>query len=146
MRLRRGLCAAGPPGTGKTVTSATIVYQLAKMGQGQVLVAAPSNVAVDQLAEKIAGTGLRVVRIAAKSREALSSSVEHLTLHYQVRRTHLPLAIALRWSKGLGLGLGCQSKGAICNNSLEHVELRSLKLALVRSLKGYPKPWASSRA
>lgn len=66
------------------MTSATIVYQLAKMGQGQVLVAAPSNVAVDQLAEKIAGTGLRVVRIAAKSREALSSSVEHLTLHYQV--------------------------------------------------------------
>ena len=26
----------GPPGTGKTVTSATIVYQLAKLGQGQV--------------------------------------------------------------------------------------------------------------
>lgn len=71
------------------MTSATIVYQLAKMGQGQVLVAAPSNVAVDQLAEKIAGTGLKVVRIAAKSREALSSSVEHLTLHYQVRRTCL---------------------------------------------------------
>ena len=83
----RPLCAAGPPGTGKTVTSATIVYQLAKMGQGQVLVAAPSNVAVDQLAEKIAGTGLRVVRIAAKSREGLASSVEHLTLHYQVRHT-----------------------------------------------------------
>jgi len=50
----------------------------------QVLVAAPSNVAVDHLAEKIAATGLRVVRIAAKSREAVASSVEHLTLHYQV--------------------------------------------------------------
>jgi len=47
-------------------------------------VAAPSNVAVDHLAEKIAATGLRVVRIAAKSREAVASSVEHLTLHYQV--------------------------------------------------------------
>ena len=52
----------------------------------QVLVAAPSNVAVDHLAEKIAATGLRVVRIAAKSREAVASSVEHLTLHYQASR------------------------------------------------------------
>lgn len=45
----------GPPGTGKTVTSATIVYQLAKMGQGQVLVAAPSNIAVDHLAVRHGG-------------------------------------------------------------------------------------------
>ncbi|XP_024357532.1 regulator of nonsense transcripts 1 homolog [Physcomitrium patens] len=75
----------GPPGTGKTVTSAAIVYHLAKQGQGQVLVCAPSNVAVDQLAEKISATGLKVVRLCAKSREAVSSPVEHLTLHYQVR-------------------------------------------------------------
>ncbi|KAK3125053.1 hypothetical protein QOZ80_7BG0599380 [Eleusine coracana subsp. coracana] len=75
----------GPPGTGKTVTSAAIVYHMAKQGQGQVLVCAPSNVAVDQLAEKISSTGLKVVRLCAKSREAVSSPVEHLTLHYQVR-------------------------------------------------------------
>ncbi|XP_031126983.1 regulator of nonsense transcripts 1 homolog [Ipomoea triloba] len=75
----------GPPGTGKTVTSAAIVYHMAKQGQGQVLVCAPSNVAVDQLAEKISATGLKVVRLCAKSREAVNSPVEHLTLHYQVR-------------------------------------------------------------
>jgi regulator of nonsense transcripts 1 len=50
----------------------------------QVLVAAPSNVAVDQLAEKIAATGLKVVRVCAKTREAVASPVEPLTLHYQV--------------------------------------------------------------
>ena len=50
----------------------------------QVLVAAPSNVAVDHLAEKLDATGLKVVRVAARSREAISSNVEHLTLHYQV--------------------------------------------------------------
>lgn len=50
----------------------------------QVLVAAPSNVAVDQLAEKVELTGVKVVRIAAKSRETIMSSMEHLTLHYQV--------------------------------------------------------------
>ena len=43
----------GPPGTGKTVTSAAIVYNLIKMGKGPVLVCAPSNIAVDQLTEKI---------------------------------------------------------------------------------------------
>lgn len=75
----------GPPGTGKTVTSATIVYHLAKMNSGQVLVCAPSNVAVDQLTEKIHRTGLKVVRLTAKSREDLESSVSFLALHEQVR-------------------------------------------------------------
>lgn len=74
----------GPPGTGKTVTSASIVYHLSKMNPGQVLVCAPSNVAVDQLSEKIHMTGLKVVRVQAKSREALESSVQYLTLHQQV--------------------------------------------------------------
>ena len=53
----------GPPGTGKTVTSASIVYHLAKQGLGQVLVCAPSNIAVDQLTEKIHKTGLKVNQI-----------------------------------------------------------------------------------
>ncbi|KAL4855832.1 Regulator of nonsense transcripts 1 [Chlorella vulgaris] len=86
----------GPPGTGKTVTSATIVYQLAKMGQGQVLVAAPSNIAVDHLAERTSQTGLRVVRLQARSREAVATTVEHLTLHYQVDHLDIPEAAELR--------------------------------------------------
>ena len=49
--------------------------------------AAPSNVAVDQLAERIALTGLKVVRLMAKSREDVASSVESLTLHYMVRHS-----------------------------------------------------------
>lgn len=71
-----------PPGTGKTVTSATIVFHLTRQNQGQagakspswcpglarqldrllpsqVLVCAPSNIAVDQLAEKLHKTGLK---------------------------------------------------------------------------------------
>ena len=72
----------GPPGTGKTVTSATIVYHMTRLkGIGQVLVCAPSNVAVDQLTDKIEQTGLKVVRVCARSRESLASSVKHLTLH-----------------------------------------------------------------
>ena len=74
----------GPPGTGKTVTSATIIFHLAKINQGQVLVCAPSNVAVDQLCERIHLTGLKVVRVTAKSREDVESSVGFLALHRQV--------------------------------------------------------------
>jgi regulator of nonsense transcripts 1 len=68
----------GPPGTGKTVTSATLVYHLTRQNMWQVLVTAPSTVAVDQLTEKIVSTGLRVVRLASKTRETVSSSVDHL--------------------------------------------------------------------
>lgn len=75
----------GPPGTGKTVTSATIIYHLAKMSGNQVLVCAPSNVAVDQLCERVHRTGLKVVRLTAKSREDVESSVSFLALHEQVR-------------------------------------------------------------
>ena len=75
----------GPPGTGKTVTSATIIYHLAKINGGQVLVCAPSNVAVDQLCERVHRTGLKVVRVTAKSREDVESSVDFLSLHNQVR-------------------------------------------------------------
>jgi regulator of nonsense transcripts 1 len=62
-----------------------IVYHLVKLGQGPVLVCAPSNIAVDQLTEKIHKTGLKVVRVAAKSREDIDSSVAFLALHNQTR-------------------------------------------------------------
>eukprot|EP00760_Papus_ankaliazontas_P009431 PhM_4_TR14077/c6_g2_i1/m.60764/K14326/UPF1, RENT1; regulator of nonsense transcripts 1 len=74
----------GPPGTGKTVTSATIVYHMCTINQAQILVTAPSNVAVDHLAERIHLTGLKVVRLCAKSRESVASTIEFLTLHHQV--------------------------------------------------------------
>ncbi|KAA6372109.1 MAG: putative Regulator of nonsense transcripts 1, partial [Streblomastix strix] len=75
----------GPPGTGKTVVSATIVYHWVKMRQGQILVCAPSNVAVDHLTEKIAAFGAKVVRLEARTREINKSSIENLTLGYQVK-------------------------------------------------------------
>jgi regulator of nonsense transcripts 1 len=73
----------GPPGTGKTVTSACIVYHLATLkqgrgGGGQVLVTAPSNVAVDQLTEKINATGLKVFLPPLPS---LLSSPCYIALH-----------------------------------------------------------------
>jgi len=96
----------GPPGTGKTVTSASIVYHLCKQNTGQTLVCAPSNVAVDQLSEKIHMTGLRVLRFCAKSRESADSRVEYLTLHYQVRHLDSPANAELRKLQALKEELG----------------------------------------
>ncbi len=45
----------------------------------KVLVCAPSNVAVDHLTAKISATGLRVVRLCAKSREAVVSQFDKQT-------------------------------------------------------------------
>lgn len=71
----------GPPGTGKTVVSTTIVYHINKMTKESVLVCAPSNVAADQLAERLTKTGLRVVRLVAKSREGIvSDGIKEISL------------------------------------------------------------------
>jgi regulator of nonsense transcripts 1 len=66
----------------------------------QVLVVAPSNVAVDHLTEKIAAAGLKVVRVSARSREIVSTAVDHLCLHNMVTElanaTHPELARLIR--------------------------------------------------
>lgn len=67
-------------------------------GPRPVLVCAPSNIAVDQLTEKIHQTGLKVVRLCAKSREAIDSPVSFLALHNQIRnmdRLKEPLFVSL---------------------------------------------------
>eukprot|EP00890_Picochlorum_soloecismus_P003014 jgi/Picsp_1/3713/NSC_06549-R1_regulator of nonsense transcripts 1 len=81
----------GPPGTGKTTTAATIIYHLVKQKNGQVLVTTPSNTAADNIAERIARTGVRVVRMLSRSREEIGSSVDHLTVLSQVLKLKHPL-------------------------------------------------------
>lgn len=51
-----------------------------------MLVCAPSNIAVDALTDKINQTGLKVVRVCAKSREDVASNVEHLAMHNQIKK------------------------------------------------------------
>jgi regulator of nonsense transcripts 1 len=60
----------GPPGTGKTTTLLRIVHALAHQERGQVLVCAPSNVAVDRAAIGLQRLGLSVLRVVASSRDA----------------------------------------------------------------------------
>lgn len=77
----------GPLGTGMTVVSTAIVYHLRKMTYNRVLVCAPSNIAADQLAQRLHKTGLHVVRLISRSIEAFGSDhVKILTLTELVKK------------------------------------------------------------
>ncbi|XP_042640469.1 DNA-binding protein SMUBP-2 isoform X2 [Tyto alba] len=57
----------GPPGTGKTTTLVEIILQAVQQGL-KVLCCAPSNVAVDNLVERLAGYKARVLRLGHPAR------------------------------------------------------------------------------
>jgi len=68
----------GPPGTGKTTTLVQAVKALIRRDHQQVLVAAPSNTAVDLLTERLSDEGLNVIRIGNPVR--VSDHLTSLTL------------------------------------------------------------------
>src|SRR5439155_7289061 len=65
------------PGTGKTTVLVEIVRQ-AVAGGARVLASAPSNIAVDNILEKLLDTGLKVVRMGHPAR--ILDSLRHATL------------------------------------------------------------------
>lgn len=64
----------GPPGTGKTTTLIEAIGQLVK-NEEKVLVSAPSNTAVDNIAKGLLAKGIKILRVgnSAKIDEALSA-------------------------------------------------------------------------
>ena len=68
----------------------------AKQRGPKVLVCASSNNAVDALTLKIERTGLKVIRLCAKSRESLNGSdVSHLTLHHLLKENTIVWVMSL---------------------------------------------------
>ena len=57
----------GPPGTGKTTTLVEAIVQLIKNGE-KILVAAPSNTAVDNIAKGLIREGLNILRVGNTSK------------------------------------------------------------------------------
>jgi superfamily I DNA and/or RNA helicase len=91
----------GPPGTGKTTVLVEIVRRSAARGE-KVLAAAPSNLAVDNLVERLAAAGLSCVRIGHPARvlpSVLAHTLEALAAERESSRIARDLfeeAIALR--------------------------------------------------
>ncbi|ACL67688.1 superfamily I DNA and RNA helicase [Anaeromyxobacter dehalogenans 2CP-1] len=65
----------GPPGTGKTTVLVEVIRRAAARGES-VLAAAPSNLAVDNLVERLAAAGLACVRVGHPAR-VLPGLLEH---------------------------------------------------------------------
>ena len=57
----------GPPGTGKTTTVVELIRQITRQG-GRVLAVAPSNIAVDNLFERLLAAGERAIRLGHPAR------------------------------------------------------------------------------
>ncbi|SDL75843.1 AAA domain-containing protein [Pedobacter antarcticus] len=72
----------GPPGTGKTTTLVAAIQALLNQDEGQILVVAPSNTAVDLLSEKLDAAGVKVLRIGNPAR--ISSRLNTITLDGQL--------------------------------------------------------------
>jgi superfamily I DNA and/or RNA helicase len=81
----------GPPGTGKTTTVVELIRQITRNGQ-RVLAVAPSNIAVDNLLEKLLAAGEKAIRLGHPARvlpelrqHTLDELVEN---HPEVRLAH----------------------------------------------------------
>jgi superfamily I DNA and/or RNA helicase len=72
----------GPPGTGKTTVLVDVIRRAVSRGE-QVLAAAPSNLAVDNLVERLVAAGIDAVRVGHPAR-VLPTVVEH-TLDQKTR-------------------------------------------------------------
>ncbi len=71
----------GPPGTGKTTVLVEVIRQEALRG-GRIMASAPSNIAVDNILEKLGDSDLRIVRLGHPARTL--ESLRHFNLSYQV--------------------------------------------------------------
>lgn len=83
----------GPPGTGKTTTLVELIRQMAARGQ-KVLAVAPSNLAVDNLLEKLLAAGVKAIRLGHPAR-VLPELRQH-TLDLLVE-AHPDMRLAARW-------------------------------------------------
>eukprot|EP00172_Hildenbrandia_rubra_P002120 Plantae.Rhodophyta-Hildenbrandia_rubra.ctg2783.p1 GENE.Plantae.Rhodophyta-Hildenbrandia_rubra.ctg2783~~Plantae.Rhodophyta-Hildenbrandia_rubra.ctg2783.p1 ORF type:complete len:939 (+),score=166.32 Plantae.Rhodophyta-Hildenbrandia_rubra.ctg2783:1966-4782(+) len=74
----------GPPGTGKTSSVIALIRAAVECG-GKVLFVAPSNIAVDNAAERLVGTGLKFARLGHPAR--VTPTVEPYLLENMLRKT-----------------------------------------------------------
>ena len=123
----------GKGGTGKTTVLVEVIRRAAVRGES-VLASAPSNLAVDNLVERLAAAGLDPVRIGHPARvlpavlehtlEARVREHEEAKLEEGVRLVHRQLAAALEREGLTEIPIGSSS---LTSRSAARVELAAVK-------------------
>lgn len=85
----------GPPGTGKTTTVVEVIRQAVRRGE-KVLACAPSNLAVDNLFERLLAAGEKVIRIGHPARVLPELRAHTLD---ELLDSHPDLQLARDWTK-----------------------------------------------
>uniref|UniRef100_A0A9J7ZI83 DNA-binding protein SMUBP-2 n=1 Tax=Cyprinus carpio carpio TaxID=630221 RepID=A0A9J7ZI83_CYPCA len=114
----------GPPGTGKTTTVVEVVLQAVKQEQ-KVLCCAPSNVAVDNLVERLAKSKVKVLRLGHPAR--LLESIQKHSLDAVLAHsdnTNIISDIRKDMDKAFNEMKKARDKGQRSNLRLEIKELR----------------------
>ena len=102
----------GPPGTGKTTVLVEVIRQHAARGM-RVLASAPSNIAVDNMLEKLHESGLRVVRLGHPARTLeflrhnnLAALVEEDPAYHEVQELDAWRERLIKKKSRFGRGIG----------------------------------------
>ena len=85
----------GPPGTGKTTTIVELIRQIVQAGQS-VLAVAPSNLAVDNILERLLTTGEKPIRLGHPAR--VLPELREYTLDILVEN-HPDVRLARKWAR-----------------------------------------------
>ncbi|XP_077549705.1 DNA-binding protein SMUBP-2-like isoform X2 [Haemaphysalis longicornis] len=125
----------GPPGTGKTTTLVEVVLQCTRQGS-KVLVCAPSNVAVDNLVERLSATPLKIVRlghparllpgIARHSLDAILASSDDFGIIGDIRKEIDDLVSTAAQSKAKDKGYQTRGKLGELRKELKERERRAI--------------------
>ncbi|MBI4369279.1 MAG: AAA family ATPase [Elusimicrobia bacterium] len=120
----------GPPGTGKTTVLIEIILQAARQGL-RVLASAPSNIAVDNMLEKLLRHRVKVVRLGHPAR--ISESLRHATLDALILEDPLQEEIRrLRRERDRLLKTGAARREA----ALAGKEIRSVERMISKAVLG----------
>jgi len=120
----------GPPGTGKTTAAVEAIRQAVARGD-RVLACAASNIAVDNVAERLAAAGVRIVRVGHPARllpsvverslDALVEAAEGTRIALDVRRELEQMrrnsAVRRRARSGTPSGMSCAACAPRCASS-----------------------------
>jgi regulator of nonsense transcripts 1 len=101
-------------GTGKTDLLAAIVYNVRKIVDEKILICAPSNTAVDQLAMKLKAANVEFLIFKARIREGTDFDLEEFTLHKIAES---------KWKAGEVLGSGKKPLKSIAQNLLNSAKV-----------------------